>query len=61
MWPDRVSNPEPLAHDSDALPTALHGPNQERIRQRKERDRLSRSYAGPVYSGPLSPWAPTAT
>ena len=25
MWPDRVSNPGPLAPESDALPTALHG------------------------------------
>ena len=28
MWPDRVSNPGPLAHESDALPTALRGPVQ---------------------------------
>ena len=26
MWPDRVSNPGPLAHESDALPTALRDP-----------------------------------
>ena len=26
MWPDGVSNPGPLAHESDALPTALCGP-----------------------------------
>ena len=26
MWPDRVSNTRPLAHESDALPTALRGP-----------------------------------
>ena len=26
MWPDRVTNPGPLAHESDALPTALRGP-----------------------------------
>ena len=25
MWPDQVSNPGPLALESDALPTALHG------------------------------------
>ena len=25
MWPDRVSNPEPLPHDSDTLPTAIRG------------------------------------
>ena len=25
MWPDRVSNPGPLALESDALPTALRG------------------------------------
>ena len=26
MWPDRVSNPGPLALESDALPIALCGP-----------------------------------
>ena len=26
MWPDRVSNPGPLALESDALPTALCDP-----------------------------------
>ena len=26
MLPDRVSSPGPLAHESDALPTALCGP-----------------------------------
>ena len=26
MWPDRVSNPGPLALESDALPTALRNP-----------------------------------
>ena len=26
MWPDRVSNPGPLTHESGALPTALRGP-----------------------------------
>ena len=26
MWPDRVSNPEPLTNESGALPTALRGP-----------------------------------
>ena len=26
MWPDRVSNPEPLTYESDALPAALRGP-----------------------------------
>ena len=26
MWPDRVSNPGPLAYESGALPTALRGP-----------------------------------
>ena len=26
MWPDMVSNPGPLALESDALPTALRGP-----------------------------------
>ena len=26
MWPDRVSNPRPLALESDALPTAIRGP-----------------------------------
>ena len=27
MWPDRVSNPGPLAPESDALPTAPRGLN----------------------------------
>ena len=26
MWPDQVSNPEPLIYESGALPTALRGP-----------------------------------
>ena len=26
MWPNRASNPELLAHESDALPTELRGP-----------------------------------
>ena len=26
MWPDRVSNPGPLALEADALPTAPRGP-----------------------------------
>ena len=26
MWPDRVSRPEPLAFETDMLPTALRGP-----------------------------------
>ena len=26
MWPDKVSNPGPLALGSDALPTALRSP-----------------------------------
>ena len=26
MWPDRVSNPEPLTYESGALPIALSGP-----------------------------------
>ena len=26
MWLDRVSNPGPLALESDMLPTGLHGP-----------------------------------
>ena len=26
MWPDRVSNPGPLAYEPGALPTALRGP-----------------------------------
>ena len=26
MWPDRVSNPEPLTYKSGALSTALRGP-----------------------------------
>ena len=26
MWPDRVSNPQPLTYESGALPTALRSP-----------------------------------
>ena len=26
MWPGRISNPGPLAFESDALPTTLRGP-----------------------------------
>ena len=26
MWPDQVSNPGHLAHESDAIPTALRRP-----------------------------------
>ena len=29
MWPDRVSNPGPLRHQSGALPTALCGPARD--------------------------------
>ena len=33
MWPDRVSNPEPLTYDLGALPTALRGPaSNERVK-----------------------------
>ena len=28
MWPDRVSNPEPLTYESGDLPTALRSPAQ---------------------------------
>ena len=31
MWPDRVSNPGPLSHESGALPTALHGPAGQNV------------------------------
>ena len=31
MWPDRVSNPGPLALESDALPTALRGAAKMKI------------------------------
>ena len=30
MWLDRVSNPRPLALESDALPTALRGPDRDK-------------------------------
>ena len=33
MWPDRVSNPGPLALESDALPTALRGPARHTSRK----------------------------
>ena len=31
MWPDRVSNPKPLALESDALPTDLRGPANDML------------------------------
>ena len=31
MWPDRVSNPGPLALQSDALPTAPRGPRVQHL------------------------------
>ena len=36
MWPDRVSNPGPLALESDALPTALRGPAKFGLRVLRE-------------------------
>ena len=33
MWPDRVSNPGPLALESDALPTALRGPASKKFQE----------------------------
>ena len=41
MWPDRVSNPGPLALESDALPTALRGPARVK---REMRIRKMRSF-----------------
>ena len=32
MWSDRVSNSESLALEPDALPTALHGPATEKLK-----------------------------
>ena len=29
MWPDQLSNPGPLALESDVLPSALHGPAEQ--------------------------------
>ena len=31
MWPDRVSNPEPLTYESGTLPTVLCGPADNRM------------------------------
>ena len=33
MWPDRVSNPEPLTYESGALPTVLRGPGENPKRE----------------------------
>ena len=33
MWPDRVSNPGPLALESDALSKALRGPAKVKIKR----------------------------
>ena len=33
MLPDRVSNPEPLTYESDALPIALRGPASTCLRE----------------------------
>ena len=33
MWPDRVSKPGPLAHQSDALRTVLRGPTWKGVEQ----------------------------
>ena len=38
MWPDRVSNPGPLTHESGALQTALRGPAKILRSQRTVRD-----------------------
>ena len=35
MWPDQVSNPGPLALESDALLTSLHGPAFSRLTERE--------------------------
>ena len=37
MWPDRVSNSGPLAHESDALPTALRGPAKDEGKRMKRK------------------------
>ena len=33
MWPDWVSNPGPLALETDALPTALRGPAESAVKR----------------------------
>ena len=32
MWPDQVSNTEPLTYESAALPTALRGPARAKLK-----------------------------
>ena len=34
MWPDRVLNPGPLAHEPDALPTVLRIKYRDRLPQK---------------------------
>ena len=46
MWPDRVSNPGPLAFESDTLPTALRSRAPIKNGKRKE---VSSNYLNTVY------------
>ena len=41
MLPDRVSSPGPLAHESDALPTAVRGPAKKEVMLSEELLRVS--------------------
>ena len=47
MWPDRVSNPGPLALESDILPTVLHSNSTSRYVLGKKHQDLS------IYNLPL--------
>ena len=52
MWPDRVSNPGPLALESEALPTALRGPAQIDVFQSYQDDGRM-ILKGPVQLNPV--------
>ena len=48
MWPDWLSNPGPLALESDALPTALRGPATEKG-GKYENGRFASSYSVTIH------------
>ena len=49
MWPDRVSNPGPLALESDVLPTVLCGPAVSCLKRAKQPFCMSLLNSGPQH------------
>ena len=43
MLLDRVSNPGPLTYESGVLPTALRGPAETRLSEKREKGSYSKS------------------